>query len=565
MVHRLAVSVLVLTALPLALSYQAGAQTQTMPFQPRITEAISEARLKTLRGNTHRLARTEFEQGMAPADLPMEHMLLVLSRSPEQETALETLLKQQQDKSSPQYHKWLTPQQFGEQFGAADEDIQTVTSWLQSNGFRVNGVANGKTVIDFSGTAAQVQNVFHTDIHKYSVRGVEHWANASDPEIPAALTPVVVGVATLHNFAKKPQLIALNRQFEANVQAGARPQFTNGTVHALAPADYATIYDFNPLYQAGVNGTGATIAVVARTNINIQDIISFRSTFGLSTNTPHIVVNGTNPGDLGGDEEAEAVLDTSWAGATAPSATVKLVVSKSTNTSDGVDLSELYIIDNNLGDVMTESFGGCEATDTQADVNVHLSWAQQAAAQGITYLVAAGDSGAEGCDDPTQTSATGPLSVNVLASTPYTIAVGGTQFNEGTNASAYWNSTNNSDEASAISYIPENVWNEACTVAQCGSANAGLWAGGGGASTIFTKPWWQTGVAGIPTDGVRDVPDVSLTAAGHDAYLLCLDSSCTPNSRGRISFMGYSGTSAATPSFAGIMALIVQKTGSRQG
>ncbi len=243
--------------------------------------------------------------------------------------------------------------------------------------------------------------------------------------------------------------------------------------------------------------------------------------FSLPANPPVVVVNGSDPGRVSGDEE-EAVLDASWAGATAPNATVDLVVSNSTNSTDGVDLSEEYIVDNNLADVMTESYGGCEATDTSQDVNLHLALAQQAAAQGITYLVAAGDSGAEGCDDPnSETAARGPISVNVLAATPYNVAVGGTEFNENGNYSAYWNSSNDSANSSAIAYIPEDVWNESCTVAQCGSSNAGIWAGGGGASIFFSKPSWQSGVAGIPNDGARDVPDVSLTAASHDFYLLC--------------------------------------------
>ncbi len=346
---------------------------------------------------------------------------------------------------------------------------------------------------------------------------------------------------------------------------------SNGT-YALGPADYATIYNINPLYQEGINGSGTTIAVVARTDIKTSDVTQFRSVFGLASNDPQTVVNGTDPGDLGGDEESEAVLDTSWAGATAPGATVKLVVSKSTNDSDGTDLSELYIVDNNVGDVMTESFGSCEAdygSSGQSAASFYSSLAQQAAAEGITYLVAAGDSGAEGCDDPSSSSASGPISVNILA-TPYTIAVGGTQFNENGNYSQYWNSRNDSALSSALGYIPEDVWNESCTratgVNPCTNGNTpGLWAGGGGASTLFSKPSWQSGVAGIPNDGARDVPDVSLTAAGHDAYLLCIDGSCTPNSRGRISFSGYGGTSAATPSFAGIMALVVQKTGARLG
>ncbi len=502
----------------------------------------------------------------------MEHMLLALTRSAEQETALKTLLDRQQDRSSPNYHQWLTPQQFGEQFGASDQDIQTVTAWLQSHGFTVNRVSNGKTVIDFSGTAAQVRQAFHTEIHKYVVHGETHWANANDPAIPLALTPVVGGVATLHNFTKKPQLIASNKRFEATYRPGVRPQFTGSDgSHALAPEDFTYIYHTS----TGYYGQGVTIAVVGRTDINIEDVNQFRNVFGLSQScsacaiSPQVVHNGADPGDLGGDEEAEAVLDTSWAGAIAPAATLKLVVSQSTNTSDGVDLSELYIIDNNLSDVMTESFGGCEADVSQTDANYYASLAAQAAAEGITYVVAAGDSGAEGCDRADTAPATGPVSVNILASTPFTIAVGGTQLNENGNDSAYWDLYGDYYLGSAYGYIPENVWNESCTTAgsvnPCTGGNSpGLWAGGGGASKFFAKPSWQTGVVGIPNDGARDVPDVAFTAAGHDAYLLCLDGSCTPDSRGYIYFQGYGGTSAATPSFAGIMAQVVTQSG-RQG
>ncbi len=551
-----------------SLSYRpAVAQTSKAP---RITRRVNEAQRETLTGNTHRLARSEFDRGAAPVDLPMERMLLVLNRSADQETQLESLLAQQQDPSSAQYHRWLTPQEFGQQFGAADQDIQTVKAWLESHGFVIDRIANGRNVIEFSGTAGQVREAFRTEIHQFAWNGEEHWANASDPQIPAALAPVVAGVATLHNFNKKAQLIRSGQTFEASYGPGLRPQFNASSgAHALSPADYAVIYNINPLYQAGINGAGTTIAVVARTNINLQDIVSFRSTFGLSANPPQVIVNGTDPGDPGGSEEAEAVLDTSWAGATAPGATVKLVVSKSTNVSDGVDLSELYIVDNNVGDVMTESFGDCEANYTAAEATYYSSLAQQASAEGITYTVAAGDSGAAGCDDPAQAAATHALSVNILASTPYSIAVGGTQFMENGN-SVYWNVSNSSTDESAAGYIPENVWNESCTsssgVNPCTTGNTpGLWAGGGGASLLFPKPSWQSGVPGIPADGARDIPDVSLTAAGHDAYLVCIDASCTLNSRGRISFSGYSGTSAATPSFAGIMALVVQRTGERQG
>jgi hypothetical protein len=244
-----------------------------------------------------------------------------------------------------------------------------------------------------------------------------------------------------------------------------------------------------------------------------------------------------------------------------------LVVSQSTSTTDGVDLSEAYIIDTNAWDVMTESFFGCEASVTSAQAAAISSLAQQAAAQGITYVVAAGDSGSAGCDDPnTETVASHPVSVNVLAATPYTVAVGGTMFNESGHDSTYWKSTNaQATQESAISYIPEDVWNESCQSGQSGCSKGSIWAGGGGTSQYFAKPSWQAGVSGIPSTNSRALPDVSLTAASHDPYLLCVGGSCASNAQGQISFLAVSGTSAAAPAFAGIMALVGQKNDVRLG
>lgn len=527
--------------------FSAASLAQTA-VQTLITSPIDEGQLTVLKGNTHPLARAEFDQGAAPADLPMSRMLLVLKRSPEQESALRTLLDDQQDKASPSYHKWLTPEDFGKQFGPSDQDIQQVTTWLRAHGFQIAQVSKGRTVIEFSGTAAQVQEALHTSIHKYAVNGEQHWANASDPQIPTALTPVVAGVLTLHNFLKEPQIHIAEQKIAAKYVLGEKPQFTasNG-LHALSPADYYTIYNISPQ----MTGFPAQIAIVGRSNINGQDILYFRDIMNVQGFSPNVLINGSDPGDLGGAEEAEATLDTAWSDAVSPNSIVNLVVSASTNSTDGVDLSEVYIIDNNLADVMSESFGDCEADETSADASAIASLAQQAAAQGITYLVSSGDSGAAGCDDPnTENVARRPPSVNILASTPYTIAVGGTMFNENGQDSTYWGATNSEFLGSAQSYIPEKVWNE-----------PSIWASGGGASVFFQKPTWQAGFG----DSARDVPDVSLTAASHDPYLLCLDGSCIPDSQRLIHFAAVGGTSASTPAFAGIMAQVGQKTGSRQG
>jgi hypothetical protein len=528
----------------------------TAGTRPLITEAIDESRLTTLKGNTHPLARAEFDLGTADGSLPMKRMLLVLKRSDEQESVLRKLLDDQQDKHSPSYHKWLTPETFGQQFGPTDADMQTITSWLQSHGFEV-GSTKGRTVLEFSGTAAQVQEAFHTTIHKYLVNEKQHWANSTDPQIPSALTEAVSGVKTLHSFFKKPTVHLSQEHFSAKLVGKSHPEFTGTTgQHALTPDDYRTIYNGISALSNGSTGLGVTIAVVGRNDLyqQGQDVADFHQVLGVDGGAPNILVNGPDPGDAGGSEEAEATLDSSWAAALAPNANVDFVVSGSTNTTDGIDLSELYIIENNLGAIMTESFSSCEANTTSSDAQGTSLLAEQAAAQGITYIVSAGDTGAEGCDNLGETTAVGGISVNVLASTPFTVAVGGTMFNEHGQDASYWGA-NNSAAGSALSYIPENVWNETCAI-QCQPGQPPLAAGAGGASIYFSKPSWQSGVTGTSNDTARDVPDVSLSAAAHDPYLLCLDGSCVPNSQGEIYFAAVSGTSAAAPSFAGAMALV---------
>ncbi len=545
---------------------------QNIPVSPRITEPVDETRLVTLKGNTHPMAVAQYDRGAAPASLPMNRMQLVLKRSSEQENALEQLLESQQDKSSARYHQWLTPGQFGRQFGPADQDVQVISRWLESHGFQVNHIAKGKIVIEFSGTAGLVKNAFHTEIHKFVVSGEQHWANASDPQIPEALAPVVAGVATLHNFKAKPLYRISNKWPKVPGRGGRdRPAYNGTDGRELAPGDFATIYNINPLYKAGITGAGVTIGIVGEAPILLQDIADFRQAFGLPKNTPQVIVNGTSPDyfqsyveDFGPD--TEGTLDVSWAGAIAPNATVKFLVASDTDTTDSVTLSEEYAVDNNNVDILTESFYACESEAGAAYGQVINALREQAAAQGITWMVSSGDAGPYVCYNNVNTPP-GPVTVNVLAASPYVVAVGGTEFPESaTIGDKYWSSTNNSETlASAISYPPEDVWNDSCDAAQCGADNVTAASSGGGASQLFAKPSWQSGVAGIPSDGARDIPDVSLTASADNApYLICYDSSC----QGTItssSFTPIGGTSASAPSFAGIMALVNQKMKSRQG
>jgi pro-kumamolisin-like protein/Big-like domain-containing protein len=599
-----------------------SADAQQNKAPARITQVIDAAKLTLLGGNTHPLARSEFDAGTAPPNLRMQRMLLVLSRSPQQEIALQNLLKQQQDRSSQNYHAWLTPAEFGQQFGPAAQDVQTIISWLKSNGFQVERVANGRGVIEFSGTAGQVQAAFHTAIHSYVVDGKQHWANATDPQIPSALVPVVNGILSLHNFQRKPlhhvigtfsrekgsgteQLHRIASPENPLFTAGANCGLNRTTCYAVGPNDFAAIYNVLPLWNATspVDGTGQTIAIVGQSDIYTHDVTDFRDDFGLPAANLNIINDGPDPGKLATEgDETESDLDVEWAGAIAKGATIDFVVSASTNSTAGVDLSAEYIVDNDLAPILSESYGECELSlGTAGNQFFNQLW-QQAAAEGITVLIAAGDSGSAVCDQGSSSSAVSGLSVNGIGSTPYNISVGGTDFNDLNDPTTYWNSSNNSvTQQSAKGYIPEMTWNDTCTNAEffqfngtanaeadCNDTTSVFWpaflppvGGSGGASNCTTpsgptasdcaggyaKPAWQMG-AGVPNDGKRDVPDVSMFAgAGLNAsfYVAC-ESDIFGGCAGDVfNMVALGGTSAPTPALAGIMAMIDQKTQSRQG
>ena len=517
----------------------------------------------------------------------MQRMMLVLKRGSEQEAALRKLIDEQQDRTAAGYRAWLTPEVFGARFGPSDSDIQTLTAWLRAHGFEVEPPSKGRIAIEFSGTARQVQEAFHTEIHQYNANGQHHWANATEPSIPSALAPAVYGILSLHNFPRHTQSTLLGApQPGAASGAGPLPLFTftpqQTTLYGVGPTDFATIYNLLPLWKAGIDGTGQTIAVVGESNINVADVRSFRSLFGLPANDPKIILNGPDPGLVG--DEPEAVLDVTWTGAVAKNATIDFVVSASTETAFGVDLSALYIVDNNLAPVLSESYGDCEANLGNAgNAFFHALW-QQAAAQGITVVIAAGDGGSAGCDNfNVQSAAFRGLAVSGFASTPYNVAVGGTDFDQSpSNALSYWSATNDAATgSSALSYIPETTWNDSCASYLPGSCFTGsnflnILGGSGGPSSCstldstgacssgYSKPSWQTG-AGVPLDGVRDTPDVSLFASNGfngSFYIICEEDALLvpiPCSLTKYSFVGFGGTSVSTPAFAGIMALVNQK------
>jgi Pro-kumamolisin, activation domain/Bacterial Ig-like domain (group 3) len=555
----------------------------------RVLHAVDNSQRVELKGNVHPLARQEFDRGAAADAQPMKRILLLLKRAPEQEAALENALENQQDKSSPGYHQWLTPETFGAQYGPADADVQAVTQWLVTQGFTVEKVYSGKTIVEFSGTAAQVRAAFVTDIRNYQITDKSYLANSSNPQIPAALAPVVSGLVSLNNFPvqffSKSRGVVRKTSGNTPDKISWEPLFTDpsGAFYPLAPGDFATIYNSKGLQVSGNDGTGQTIAIVGETNLNPQDVLDFRTAFALPVNFPasNVILNGEDPGITSQGEETEADLDVQWSGAVAPGATIKYVVSASTAASSGVDLSALYIVEHDFAEVMSESYGACESRMGAAGTAFYKSLWQQAAAQGITVLVSSGDNGSAGCDNfNTQPPAVakGGLQVNGIASTPYNISVGGTDFDQFNNWTAFWNSTNDPiTGASAKGYIPEIPWNENCSqiaITGCsgnppnGSIN--LVAASGGPSNIYSKPSWQMGVSGVPNDSHRDLPDVSLFASSGftgSAYLVCQqdrNGPCYSNNSSSF-FLAVGGTSASAPAFAGVTALVNQYQASHGG
>ena len=609
-------SLLLLTSLVMFFSMRATAQTtpQTKLAAPRITQAIDEANLVTIHRSVNPLARAEFDQGVVSDSMIMNKMLLVLQRSPDQETALRSLMDEQQTRNSPNYHAWLTPAQFGQQFGVADADIQKITDWLSQKGFSgVKTTGPGKMFIEFSGTAGLVRTAFHTEMHNFLVNGQKHVANVSDPQIPAALAPVVARIHSLHDFQKRSFLHRSNVLERAAAQGKLKPGFGTGTgIFAVGPGDLAKIYNIPATVAGSPAGTGQTIAIVARSNIAVSDITQFGAGFGIPNLTnfssANVIVNGPDPGIVPGDAD-EATIDVEMVGSVAPNATILLVVNGGTLTgnlalfspTDGVDQSALYIVDNNLAPVMSQSFGACEA---DSDTLFSSTLWEQAAAQGITVTVSTGDSGSDVCDADQQnvesTAQFGGLSVSGSASTPFNVAVGGTDFDDATNPTTFWNDTGALETAKG--YIPEMTWNNGCAAAgsltgctTLDTSGLDLSGGSGGQSNCgvqnvntntctggYPKPTWQS-APGVPGDGVRDIPDVSLFAANGvvsgNFYVICdavnnfplPGQPCNLTGTGTgFNFAGFGGTSLSTPAFAGMMALVNQSElaagrGGRQG
>ena len=479
----------------------------------RITAPVNPGETVLVKGHVHPATRTGEDLGAVDPTLPIRDIVLLIKPSADQQAELDRLLADQQDPASPNFRRWLTPEAFGERFGLSAGDYARLVAWLKEQNFSIGDAGRGRNWIAFSGTAAAVSRALHTPIHAFQSNGRRHFANIADPAVPAALAEVVGGFLGLNDFTPVSSVKV------------AQPDYTTGNTHYLVPADFATIYDLKPLYAAGFDGTGQGIVIVGSADLSISDVRSFRTRYGLPANDPIFLLFGTDPNVT----NTEANLDVEWSGAVAPGATIYYVYATSAFTAllDAVSLDVAPVISN--------SYYTCEG---DASPLFYRSVAQQANAQGITILSASGDGGAAGCFDQFTLFATHGALLQFPASLPEVTAVGGTQFNEG--SGQYWATSNATNFGSALSYIPETTWNETIP----GDIIA---ASAGGASAMFAKPLWQQG-PGVPADNARDVPDIAMSAAGHDGYFV---------TAGGGSLITY-GTSASAPATSGIVAILNQ-------
>jgi subtilase family serine protease len=531
----------------------------------RITGDVDSGKLVALSNHHPQWAKPNNSAGLIPPHQLLDHLTLVLSRSPEQELALEEFLADQQNLASPNYHHWLTPDEMGARFGLSEHDIATVSSWLRSQGLHVNWVSPSRIFIGFGGTAGNVSSAFHTSLHTYNGSGIDRISVSSDPMIPLALAPAIKAIHGLYTIEDRPFSFAKPMRSDS-----PEMNSTNGE-HFIAPADFAAIYDV----PNGPLATGQTIGIVGRSRTDFSDFDNFRLKTSTSFSNPTEIVptafGGVDPGPaltappaatVSTGEQLEATLDVTRAGSVAGNAQLLLVVA--TAASGGVEADAQYLVETTPvpAQVMAISFGACESAAGPAGVTFWDTLFQQAAAEGISAFVSSGDSGADGCDDGFTTPPATPTanSPNYICSSSYATCVGGTEFNDTHNPPQYWSGTNSISLQSVQGYIPEGGWNEPLN----SSSHPQLAASGGGVSSFIPTPTWQTGVGVPAARSGRYTPDIAFSSSAHDGYFACFAAgvgNCVDDSTGRYEFEYVFGTSAAAPSMAGIAAQLDARGG----
>jgi subtilase family serine protease len=514
--------------LTLTLPLSIFGQRNLLPQADRIVGLFDPNKLVALKGNIHPKALPENDRGPVAPDLNLDYVTLHLTPTPTQQAELDKLLVELQTPSSPKYRNWLTPEQYADQFGASPGDIEQVVSWLEGQGLTVISTARGRNFVVFKGTAGSVEAALHVEIHKFLVDGEMHFANTTEPSVPAAIETFTIGFSGLDDFRLKPP---------SRVMTAIPHGLTPTGQHDLSAGDLWTIYDTLPLYSVGATGSGMKLAVIGQADVNLVDIANYQSAVGLTANPPvKLLVGGVDPGIT--DDSSESDLDLELTAAMAPGAEILFVFSTSVENAVAVAIDQV------LAPVISYSYAGCEPDQSPSLVSSAQTLAQQANVQGITWIASSGDYGAAACD-PNASIASHGISVMLPASLPEVTAVGGTEFNEG--SGTYWGGPS---APFAVSYIPEIAWNDTATplVNQ-------LEASGGGMSTYFERPSWQS-VPGVSSGNARLVPDLALSASPqHDPYFVIVGGSAV--------FMG--GTSASTPVFAGIVLLMAQALGATNG
>lgn len=538
------------------------------PAQPdRVLPASKSASTTRLTGHIPAWASAANDLGPVADSLPIR-LSFVLTRSSERQAAFTRLLEDQQNPASPSFHKWLSPEQVGSLYGPTLHDVSALTAWLTSQGFTITEVAPSRMFVTAEATSSSIAKALGTSFHTFRFNGESRLSATAEPSIPSQFAPIVGSISGLAQIDIHPMHQSASLPMSARTgDSSASPQYTNtgSGRHFITPGDFATMFDLKPVYNSGITGTGQKVAIIGRSRVAATDISEFESATGLTANLPNVVIpiNGVDPGITNNADQGEATLDVDRVIATAPAAQADLVVSSSAGGYNGIYVAAQYEVQTLLDPVMNISFGSCEVYAGPANVSLWDTLFAQAASEGISVFVSSADSGAASCD--AQFSTPGAyqfLAINYICASSYATCVGATEPADFANPSQYWSSTNGTNLASALSYIPEGAWNEPTVTLSTGATAYVAASTGGGASIYVPKPSWQTGT-GVPADGARDVPDASFPGAAHDGYFACyaIGGGDCANNR----FEYFSGTSAAAPTLAAVTALLNQKTGSSQG